>query len=376
MNLFISILIVILIAFFIIERRKFKNLDKMIADMKGELENLSKKLALKKKELNSIVSSISEGIIILNKDGRVSFYNESFEKIFNFKNPQDRFYWEVIRNPEINYLIEKVKKENIDFKKEIEHKGSSFLVRVFSLPEGEEMIVSFWDLSEIKRLEKIKRDFIGNVSHELRTPLTAIKGYVETLEEEAEEDKKQYIEIIKKHTDRLMNIVQDLLALSELEEKGERLEKEEVDLKKLIENVLRIFKQKAEEKGLALNFFSQEVPLIKADILKLEQVFINLIDNAIKYTDEGEISIFLKKENNYIKIEVKDTGIGIPKEHLDRIFERFYVVDKSRSKRLGGTGLGLSIVKHIVLLHKGKIDVESQLGQGSKFTVTLPIIPS
>jgi two-component system phosphate regulon sensor histidine kinase PhoR len=166
-----------------------------------------------------------------------------------------------------------------------------------------------------------------------------------------------------------------LLFLSKLEERGAKLELEKVNLKNTIENILRIFEHRLKEKELDLKLeIEDSIPLIKADLFQLEQMLINLIDNAIKYTEKGEISISLKsKDKEWVTIEVQDTGIGIPKEHLPRIFERFYVVDKSRSRGLGGTGLGLSIVKHTVLLHNGTIDVESSPGSGTKFSITLPI---
>jgi two-component system phosphate regulon sensor histidine kinase PhoR len=211
------------------------------------------------------------------------------------------------------------------------------------------------------------------MSHELRTPLTAIKGFVETLEEEEEIKNVQYLEIIKRYTDRLMNIVNDLLVLSELEQTGSTLVLENVNLASLAENILKVFEQGSKEKGIQLKLVAgKDLKIIKADPFKLEQMFINLLDNAIKYTERGEVSIALKQTDSQSIIEISDTGIGIPASHLPRIFERFYVVDKSRSKKLGGTGLGLSIVKHIVLLHGGNIDVESSQGMGTKCTIVLP----
>ena len=200
-----------------------------------------------------------------------------------------------------------------------------------------------------------------------------IRDSVETLEEEIKGSSKHYLDIIKKHTERLINIVSDLLLLSELEEKGLTQIKEKMNLEEIAENVCKIFEQKAKEKNLKLSLICEEKPVIKGDPFKLEQMFINLIDNAIKYTEKGEVSVFLRQTDKEIIVKVKDTGIGIPEEHLNRIFERFYVVDKSRSKKLGGTGLGLSIVKHIVLLHNGKIDVESTPGKGTEFTITFPL---
>jgi len=337
--------------------------------MSEELKRLFDNLTLKQEELNSIISFLEEGLSVLDKKGEIILFNESFKRFVQI-NPEGKFWWEVLRNPKIAQLIDKAKKEKRVPSQELELNGKVFLSSFVLIPSKEELIIVLHDITEFKKLEKIKKDFVVNVSHELRTPLTAIKGYVETLEEEIEGNAKRYLEIIKKHTERLINIVNDLLLLSELEEKGLTQIKERVNLKEIAEGIFKIFKQKAEEKGLKLNLICEDKPVIKGDPFKLEQMFINLIDNAIKYTKEGEVTVSLKKVDKKVIVSVKDTGIGIPKEHLDRIFERFYVVDKSRSKKLGGTGLGLSIVKHIVLLHNGKINVKSTVGKGTEFIIT------
>lgn len=344
-------------------------------EMSDKLKSLFDNLSLKQEELNSIIASLEEGLLVLDKNGKIIFFNESFKK-FVQTNPEGKFWWEVLRNPKIGGLIEKAKEEKRISQEEIELNEKIFFLSLVFIHSKEELIIVLHDITEFKKLEKIKKDVVVNVSHELRTPLTAIKGYVETLEEEAEGNAKHYLEIIKKHTERLINIVQDLLLLSELEEKDLTQLKENVNLKEIAKDVLKIFEQKAKEKNLKLNLISEDEPVIKGDPFKLEQMLINLIDNAIKYTEKGEVSVSLKKKNNQVIIEVEDTGIGIPKEHIPRIFERFYVVDKSRSKKLGGTGLGLSIVKHIVLLHNGRINVESNLGKGTRFTIYFPLNPA
>ncbi len=339
--------------------------------MSEELKRLFDNLTLKQEELNSIITSLEEGLLVLDKKGRIILFNESFKKIVQI-NPEGKFWWEVLRNPTIAQLIEKAKEEKRISSQELELNEKVFLCSFVFVPSKEELIIVLHDITEFRKLEKIKKDFVVNVSHELRTPLTAIKGYVETLEEEIKGSSKHYLDIIKKHTERLINIVSDLLLLSELEEKGLTQIKEKMNLEEMAENVCKIFEQKAKEKNLKLNLICESKPVIKGDPFKLEQMFINLIDNAIKYTEKGEISILLKRTDKEIIVKVKDTGIGIPEEHLDRIFERFYVVDKSRSKKLGGTGLGLSIVKHIVLLHNGRIDVKSIPDKGTEFTITFP----
>jgi two-component system phosphate regulon sensor histidine kinase PhoR len=230
------------------------------------------------------------------------------------------------------------------------------------------------DLTEQREVERVKKDFVLNVSHELKTPLTAIKGFVETMEEQTAGENLQYLRVVSRNTDRLIAIVDDLLVLSELEERGTQLEKEAVDVMALAGGVLRIFERPAAEKGLTLKLEAPaDIPLLIADPFQLERLLVNLVDNAVKYTETGTVSLRLQAEDGRLVVEVADTGIGIPEEHIPQIFERFYVVDKSRSKRSGGTGLGLSIVKHIVLAHRGTIDVRSRVGVGTTFVVSLPL---
>ena len=339
--------------------------------MSEELKRLFDNLTLKQEELNSIITSLEEGLLVLDKKGRIILFNKSFKNLVQI-NPEGRFWWEVLRNPSIAQLIEKAKKEERVSSQELELNGKVFLCSFVFMPSKEELIIVLHDITEFKKLEKIKKDFVVNVSHELRTPLTAIKGYVETLEEEVKGSSNHYLDIVKKHTERLINIVSDLLLLSELEEKGLTQTGEKVNLEEIAKDVCKIFTQKAKEKNLKLSLICESKPVIRGEPFKLEQMFINLIDNAIKYTEKGEVFVALKQSDKKVIVKIKDTGIGIPKEHLDRIFERFYVVDKSRSRKLGGTGLGLSIVKHIVLLHNGRIDVKSTPDKGTEFTIIFP----
>jgi two-component system phosphate regulon sensor histidine kinase PhoR len=331
-----------------------------------------------KEELNSIISSIQEGLLVIDKTGKILLSNESFKKISQNDSPQGKFTWEVVRSPKFNELLKKAKEEKRTRFEEILLNGKIYLGSAVYLGSQERIILTLHDITEMKNLERIKKDFVVNVSHELRTPLTAIKGYGETLEGEVSEKGQEYLRIIKKNTDRLIDIVEDLLVLSALEDKKAPLEIEEVNLKNLAENVLKIFEPRAKLKGLTLELRIEEQSLsrIPADPFRLEQMLINVVDNAVKYTEKGKVSVVLTEKENGVVIEVKDTGIGIPEENLPHIFERFYVVDKSRARTLGGTGLGLSIVKHIVLLHKGTISVSSSPGEGTTFTITLPVSPS
>jgi len=340
--------------------------------MSEKLKSVFDELTSKKEEFKSIISSLSEGLMVIDKTGKIILCNDSFKRIVS-ANPLDKFYWEILREPVLLNSIEKEIGESRHIADEIELNGKKYLFSFSSVPETEELIVILHDITKFKNLEKIKKDFIANVSHELRTPLTAIKGYLETMEDEEGTEYKRYLDIVQRHTERLINIVNDLLQLSELEQKGIIGNLEKIDLKDTVENVFRIFKQKAEKKNIRLILDTPDSVFFYGDPFKLEQMFVNLIDNAIKYTESGNVTVSLNIRDKRVIINVSDTGIGIPERHLDRIFERFYVVDKSRSRRGGGTGLGLSIVKHIVLLHNGKIKVWSKRGKGTTFTITLPM---
>lgn len=358
-------------------RGELKELEASFNEMASRMETLFGSLSRRNEELDTIVSSIQEILLVLDKTGRIKLANKSFQKALDNEDVQDKFYWEVMRCPDFSELIKKVTEERKNHIQEIEFRDKYYLCSVTFLTSREEMVAVLYNITELKKLERMKKDFVANISHELRTPLTAIKGFVETLEEEEEIKNVHYLEIIKRHTDRLMRIVHDLLMLSELEQSESSLVTENVNLVSLVENILKVFEHEAKEKGIRLKLITGEgLKTVQADPFKLEQMFINLLDNAIKYTEKGAVSIMLNQKDSKSIIEIQDTGIGIPGSNLPRIFERFYVVDKSRSKKLGGTGLGLSIVKHIVLLHGGSIDVESSLGTGTKFTILLPSSPA
>jgi len=356
---------------------KTKNELRVLADsfnrMNEEMEKMFLELGQQKEDLKSIIDSLQEGLLVLDKQGKVIRSNESFRKIIGDQAVEGKFYWEIMRNPRLAELLKKAGTEKTNFVEELKLGDRIFMCSVTLLKGGEEIVSIFHDITEIKDIEKIKKDFVINVSHELRTPLTAIKGYAETLRKEVDTAPgKKYLETVERNTDRLINIVNDLLQLSNLEEKAV-LELENIDLGGFLENTIRIFDQRLKDKQLSLVIDVKEnLPSIKADRFKLEQMLLNLLDNAVKYTDRGEITVSMDVHGKRMHIQVRDTGIGIPKDDIPRIFERFYVVDKSRSRKSGGTGLGLSIVKHIVLLHHGTIDIESALSKGTTVTVTLP----
>jgi two-component system phosphate regulon sensor histidine kinase PhoR len=234
------------------------------------------------------------------------------------------------------------------------------------------------DMTRIRRLENIRRDFVANVSHELRTPVTSIQGFVEALLEGGIKEPQQierYLKIIAKHSNRLNTIIDDLLSLSRLEEDEEKREIsfEQVSLKQMLTGAVELSSVKAAEKNITVDVVCEDQIDAKVNVAFLEQAIVNLVDNAIKYSEPGgTIQVSAQHGDKEVAIAVQDKGCGIDKKHHSRIFERFYVVDKGRSRKLGGTGLGLSIVKHIAQIHGGHVTVKSTLGKGSTFTIHLP----
>jgi two-component system phosphate regulon sensor histidine kinase PhoR len=299
--------------------------------------------------------------------------NQSAKDLIDQETPLGKSFWEVVRMTPFVDLVRRVKEEKKSRTEELLFGEKNILCQAAYLAAQEGVLVTLNDITQIQNLARIKRDFVLNVSHELRTPLTAIKGYAEALEDGGDAQTRNYAETIIRHTDRLIRIVEDLISLATLEEKGLAYEPEKVDLKEIAASVIRIFEPKAKEKNLELLMeAAAEVPPVEGDPFRLEQMFVNLIDNAVKYTEKGRVWVRLERAGAGVVVEVGDTGLGIPAGDQGRVFERFYVVDKSRSRKTGGTGLGLSIVKHIVLLHGGRIDLQSTLGVGSRFRVYLP----
>jgi len=331
-----------------------------------------RELRQKKGWLTAILNSIQEGLLVLDDRGRILIANTSFRQIAGTKPVEDQFYWQVLRNPVLSDVISDLQSRNARLSRKMELGGRQFLINGSLSPTGEK-VITFSDISEIVQASTMKRDFIQNVSHELRTPLTAIKGYIETMAETATDQNRNYLHIIKRHTDRLIRIVNDLLTLSQLESPQVQLETEVLNVQELFNDVLTVLRPAIQQKGLQLDLaIPDPSPKIKGDRLYLEQALINLLDNAVRYTEKGKITINAETNDNRVSITVADTGIGIAPEHQARIFERFYVVDRTRSRQSGGTGLGLAIVKHIITIHNGEINVESIPGLGSKFTLILP----
>ncbi len=357
--------------------------------MSEELENKLKIISEDKDKMEVILSSIVEGIIAVDKEGRIILFNQALKEMIGYSGNSvlGKFHWEVIRNNQVNKILKETLQKGETLTREItlfSPQEKIFYVSASPLIEKTKIwgaVVVLNDITEIKKLEKMRSEFVANVSHELRTPLTSIQGFVETLKEGAVDDPEKaryFLSIIERQSDRLNTLIEDLLQLSKIESEERLMNFQAVNLKELIEQVTLEFKGKIEDKGQLLKVdIPPQLPLLKADAEQIATALRNLLDNAIKYTpNKGEISITVLEKEKDIYVEVTDNGIGISSEHLGRLFERFYRVDKDRSRTLGGTGLGLAIVKHIVQAHGGKVGVGSELGKGSKFFFTLPKSPS
>jgi two-component system phosphate regulon sensor histidine kinase PhoR len=342
--------------------------------MTGKLKDMFGEIRVQNEEINGILASIREGLCVLDQDSRIVLCNASFRRIVGTDALEGRHFWEVVRSSALGEVIRRVRTAKAEAAEEAAIGDRIYFCNAAYLAAGDRIVVTLHDITELRDLERIKKDFVVNVSHELKTPLTAIKGFVETMEPRSDDENRAYLEIIRRNTDRMIAIVEDLLTLSQLEDRGMKVEKTEVHVRPLAENILGLFEKRAREKGLRLSLeASPDLPPILADSLQVEGLLLNLVDNAVKYTDKGSVTVRLTAKDGRFLIEVADTGIGIDAGLQPHIFERFYVVDKSRSKKLGGTGLGLSIVKHIVLAHQGTVAVKSRLGEGTTVTVLLPI---
>ncbi len=346
----------------------------------------NKIIALEKEQgrIQAILGSMIEGVIVVDRNGRIISINPTIERIFDCLKVEveGKFFLEGLRNNDVAEVINSVLKKGEFISQELVLSWpvqKVFQINaspIFEMKSVSGCLLVIHDITEIRKLETMRRDFVANVSHELKTPLTSIKGFVETLLSGALEDKengRHFLEIIRNHTDRLSSLIDDLLDLSHIESKEIKLDLSKFHIKDLLDEVLFAFKSQIKEKGLNVENNIPPDLLLRADKKKIEQVFTNLIDNAIKFNKQnGSISLYSAPQGDSLRITVEDSGIGIPERDLARIFERFYRVDKARSRELGGTGLGLAIVKHIAELHNGSVGVESTEGLGSKFSFTIP----
>jgi len=356
-------------------------------EMATQLQDRILTITRQRNEVKAILSSLGEGVLAVDCRGRIVSVNRAAAQLLGIDplGAQGRHIEEVIRNVGLQQFVGQTLESDQPTEGDVsfpEEGGRFFRVHGAGLadPQGERggAVIVLSDMTRIHRLENLRRDFVANVSHELKTPVTSIQGFAEALLDGGLDDGEQtsrYLGIIAKHAQRLNAIIDDLLSLSRLEEGTERraILFEEVALRGVLEAAVEQAGLRAEQKRIKVELSCDDSIWARINAPLLEQAIVNLVDNAVKYSDEGTIvSIEVLQKDNEVAICVRDRGCGIPKEHLARIFERFYVVDKSRSRKLGGTGLGLAIVKHIILVHGGHIGVESLPGQGTAFTLHLP----
>ncbi|AKA69984.1 HAMP domain-containing sensor histidine kinase [Clostridium scatologenes] len=347
-------------------------------NMADKLNSTLNEVLDKQNKLEAILKSMDSGVIAVDINYKIIMINPYAKKIFGISrdiigenlmdNIRDFEFEDVFKNTDEDYTEIKIlwpKERNLRIR----------TADIINVREKIGTVAVVQDITDIKKLENMRTQFVANVSHELKTPLTSIKGFAETLRYVDDfKNKEKFLNIINDEADRLTRLINDTLTLSHIENSIENKE-EKIDVNFIIKDVCCLVKNSAEKKNIKVVTIGDELPNLKGDSDRFKQMLINLVDNAIKYSDNnGIVKIGTKVENNNCIIWVEDKGVGISKEHIDRIFERFYRIDKARSRAQGGTGLGLAIVKHIVMTLNGNIRVESEIGKGSKFILEIPIV--
>ncbi len=362
-------------------RQLAENLNYLVQELQSQV-----RLANEEKEkLEAAYGSMKEGVLILDRDERIETFNTVLPQILSARGGDitGRTLIEAFRNIELQNALARFKEAGEPLSREIAISDPTFMVMDVSIAKirGEEgkTILVFHDITRLKLLERMRVDFVANVTHEIKTPLTAILGFVETLREGAIEDGKtarRFLEIIENHANRLNRLLDDLLTISNIELGDMRMFFESVSLSGVSENVVSTLTPRAIEKSVVLQAdIPEDLPLIRADRDRLVQILLNVVDNAVKFTPEGgRVSIVATDEKDgTVSVRIMDTGIGIPANEIARLGERFYRVDRTRSRELGGTGLGLSIVKHLMAVHEGKLEIQSRLGQGTTVSLRFPV---
>jgi len=364
---------------------RFNRLSRHLAErwqtMQAELDNLQKKERFQQMVLGTMV----EAVVAVDGRQRILFANRAAHVLLGLQDSgvEERPLWEAVRSPALRETVQQVLQEGTERRVELQlpRTKTTALLAASRLPGDPPpgAVLVLHDVTELRRLENLRRDFVSNVSHELKTPLTSIQAYAETLLEGAVDDpshNREFVQRIADAADRLHTLILDLLALARIESEEQAFEVAPVSVRDVIAECLREHAPIAESHGLQLQVHSDETDIaVLADREALRTILDNLIENAIKYTPgEGRVEVHYERHDDEeaVRISVSDTGIGIPREHRDRIFERFYRVDRARSREMGGTGLGLAIVKHLVNLFDGTVAVSSEPGKGSTFTVQLP----
>lgn len=365
------------------ERTQIGELASSFNVMSSNMKETFDKLTQRNTELEAIIGSMGAGVVAIDDASNILFVNQDFLTMFQLtpKYTEGRALYNVLREKSIFQVIDEVreKKERVVLSAET-FKPKELKIRITGSPLAMEkgsifgVLLIINDITHIYKLESMRRDFVSNVTHELKTPLTSIHGFVDTLRQGAIEDPQvaqHFLEIIDIETERLSSLINDILTLSEIESKRD-YHSEPFQLQKGIHNVIELLQCHTSDTVTLTYECDENLEPFLCNPARMEQLFINLIENAIKYTEEGNVHVTVGNEGNELVIRVKDTGIGIPEDQLDRIFERFYRVDKGRARTRGGTGLGLSIVKHIVELYNGTIHVVSKVDVGTTFEVRFP----
>jgi two-component system phosphate regulon sensor histidine kinase PhoR len=357
----------------------------VLNDMSERIEDQVQRLSAEKQRLDTILRSMGEGVMVTDSEGVITLVNPAFRTLFSITGDvEGKKLVEISRHPDLLEAFNDLGKPDVnELVREVSIQPNDCTLFTHWVPLNVDgirlgIVAVFHDISDLKKAENMRRDFVANVSHELRTPVTIIKGYAETLLDGALESDpvhaKRFVEIISSHSERLTNLINDILTLSSLESKEALLELNPLDVSGTIAKGCMLLQERAAQKNIAVinETISSALPKVIADQGRLEQVVVNLLENAIKYTpDGGSVRLFTEDSEEFVRVSVSDTGIGIPFKDLPRIFERFYRVDEARTREQGGTGLGLAIVKHIVQLHGGNVSVTSDPGKGSVFSFTL-----
>jgi two-component system phosphate regulon sensor histidine kinase PhoR len=353
----------------------------------GELRSRLREVLRDEEQLRAVLESMVEGVLVVDTRGVILLANSRVRELFDVHGEiTGRRLLEGIRNADLDAILSESAASDEPVAHGITLPGPTqrtLQVLAARFPaEGERAgtVTVFHDTTDLMRLEEVRRDFVANASHELRTPLAAIRGFAETLLEStalSPAEQKSYLEVIHRHAQRLSSLVEDLLELSTIESRSLKLELAPVDVARIAEDLIADSRLRFEERRITPSLQSEGRPRAFADARALDQILGNLLDNALKYTEPGgSIQVKVEQRLGRVRVSVADSGIGIPPEDTARIFERFYRVDRARSRALGGTGLGLSIVKHLVQAMGGEISVKSELGKGSTFSFTLPSAPA
>lgn len=370
--------------------REIAGLAESMNKMAAQLDERIRTIVAQRNEQQTVLSSMIEGVVAVSADGKVMSLNNAAAAILQetVENAEGRTVEEVIRNTELQQFVRRALDGEQPMESRIvlhESSRSEQFLQVHGTMLADDtghkigVLIVMNDMTHIRRLEQVRRDFVANVSHELKTPVTSIKGFIETLLDgamEKPEDGRRFLEIIARQTDRLNSIIDDLLTLSRVEQQsGAQMSLETIPLKPVLTAAVGLCEIRATQKEMSVQIECDDSITVAANASLLEQAMVNLVDNAVKYSDAGgDVRLEALQIENEIQIRVHDHGCGIAREHLPRLFERFYRVDKARSRKLGGTGLGLAIVKHIAQSHNGRVSVNSTVGKGSTFTLHLPAI--